>query len=88
MKAKNPFASNPFSGLNGTPPKLVPVPEAPETHEVRKPMRSYLSQGAGGLSFDGLLGPPGKGPKTITKVKTEFREAPQDEDGLSPPRYG
>ena len=83
----NPFASNPFS--RGRELKLQTVPDAPETHEPRKPLRTYLSQGGSGISLEGLLG-SGKSRKPVVQEKVVYREAPQDdEDGDdSAPRYG
>lgn len=44
--AKSPFAFNPFS--HDSELVLVKVPEAPETHEPRKSLRSYLAPRSGG----------------------------------------
>lgn len=84
----NPFVSNPFS--RGRELKLQTVPDAPETHEPRKPPRTYLSQGGGGISLDGLLGSGGKARRPIVQEKVVYREAPQDDGDSddSAPRYG
>lgn len=70
---KNPFAAVPRPNPFGIPdPKLVSVPTALETHEQRKPLRSYLAaSGGGGLGelLGGLGGKPSK-PRVIEVVRT------------------
>jgi hypothetical protein len=52
--------------------KLVTVPNAPETHEPLKPLRSYLTKGSDALaSLLGDLG--GSGRKIPKKVEVEKR---------------
>ena len=61
MQKPNPFTKNPFSQVDAV--TLLKMPEAPETHEVRKPMRQYL--GAGGVDMPN----PPKKPRVIEKIK-------------------
>jgi hypothetical protein len=95
-KRPNPFAStrelNPLSMVDA--PLLVKVPDAPETHERRKPMRGYLSGTGGPLdNLFSLL--DGKQPQVPRKIEV-VRDAPArasddggDEDaGPPPPRFG
>lgn len=74
----NPFRKNPLSSTSE--PKLVVIPENVETHEVRKPVRTYLSPGGGGISLDGLLGSPQRQRKPLEVIKTVYREPPVDHD--------
>lgn len=71
MKNPNPFSTNPLTHLPEL--KLVTVPAAPETHEKRQPLRSFLnpSGGSGGLGalLDGLSG----GSRAPKKIEVEKR---------------
>jgi len=100
MTRRNPFASGPDTNplMIADAVQLVPVPSEPiETHEQRKPRRSYLapSGGGGGLDlselFRGLKG----------KRSAPHEKAPEDDDddagqvaavpavpSSGPPRYG
>ena len=60
MNKPNPFTKNPFTQVEAV--QLLKMPEAPETHEVRKPMRQYL--GAGGIDMPSAP----KKPRVIEKV--------------------
>lgn len=73
--APKPFAKNPFNPRGDV--VLVKVPDAPETHEPRKPLRSYLAARGGGDAGDlsGLLGRKPK--KIIERVRDP---APDDDD--------
>lgn len=41
MKTQNPFLKNPLTGLAAL--TLMKVPDAPETHEARKPLKQWLA---------------------------------------------
>lgn len=63
-KRPNPFAKkNPFTTLEAI--QLVAIPPAPETHEGRRPLRSYLAAGSGGGGAGDALAPLGLKPKRI-----------------------
>lgn len=82
MRTENPFSRNPFTSTPAV--KLLTVPEAPETHEQQKPMRSYLSAGSGAGILDGLTGSPRRGPRSVERLKVVYRDQPQsggDDDG-------
>ena len=64
-KRPDPFAHNPLRLADKL--ELVKVPDAPETHEVRKPLRSYLAP-KGALGGD-AGGPPPRVKKIIERVK-------------------
>ncbi len=96
-KRRNPFAGgsqNPFSSVDEL--QLVKVPDAPETHERRKPMRGYLSGSQGPLDnlFGMLDGKQPRPPQKIEVVRTEKAQAGGEDDdapvsaGDGPPRYG
>jgi len=69
-KRPEPFKANPFTLLPEV--KLVAVPNAPETHEPMKPLRSYLTKGTDALAS--LLGDlSGGGRKAPKKVEVERR---------------
>src|SRR5271170_4449886 len=86
-KRPNPFAStrelNPLSMVDE--PILVKVPDAPETHERRKPMRGYLSGTGGPLDnlFSLLDGKQPQVPRKIEVVRNvpAVGEAGGDDDG-------
>lgn len=87
--APNPFAANPF-GVDGF--VAAPIPPAPETHEPRRALRSYLGAQGGGMDLSALL--PGA-PQPTRKVEVEkIREVEKaspaggddDEDGTSQSR--
>jgi hypothetical protein len=95
VKRQNPFASsqdrNPFQLASEV--KLVPVPDAPETHEKRVPRRNYLSAGpGGGIDLEGLFAGAGRGRKGMVPHETARQpEEPMDEPATvetPPPRYG
>ncbi|MFA6132565.1 MAG: hypothetical protein WC869_00960 [Phycisphaerae bacterium] len=80
----SPFRKNPFNKSDEL--VLVKVPEAPETHEPRKSLRSYLAPRAGGdlSELAAALG-GGRRPK---KIIEHVRDAspPDDNDGeFAPP---
>jgi hypothetical protein len=78
-KRPDPFAHNPLRLADKL--ELVKVPDAPETHEVRKPLRSYLAP-KGALGGD-AGGPPPKVKKIIERVK-EAPSAGDDDDSDLP----
>jgi len=64
LKRPNPFArKNPFTVLDAI--QLVAIPPAPETHEGRRPLRSYLAAGSSGGGIGDALAPLGLKPKRI-----------------------
>jgi len=77
--SKSPFVKNPFS--REKEPVLVKVPEAPETHEPRKALRSYLAaRGGGDMSeLAAALGGGRRPKKIIERVKDTA--PPDDEEG-------
>lgn len=95
VQHRNPFAStqdrNPFQLTSEL--KLVPVPDAPETHEKRVPRRSYLAGSAGGgIDLDGLFAGMGRGRKgAVPHEPARQPEEPMEEPAVveaPPPRYG
>jgi hypothetical protein len=64
-----PFSKNPFTAKD---PKLVKVPDAPETHEPPKRLRSYLVGASLSDSISTALSPllPGA-PRPSRKVEVE-----------------
>lgn len=76
---KTPFTKNPFNADRDL--VLVKVPEAPETHEPRKPLRSYLAaRGGGDMSeLAAALGGGRRPKKIIERVKDTA--PPDDEEG-------
>ncbi len=76
---KTPFAKNPFSREREL--VLVKIPEAPETHEPRKTLRSYLAPRSGGdlSELAAALGGGRKQRKIIERVKDT--SPPDEEDG-------
>jgi len=83
MKTRSPFNYNPFTLLQE--PKLVAVPNAPETHPQRTPLRSYLSRSSDGLgSLLDALGGSGKKPKKVVVEKFIPRETSPEEEVLVP----
>lgn len=76
-RPSNPFVANPFSSK--PEPVLLVIPEAPETHEARKPLRTYLAPAGGGMGMlDGLMGGRPAMPKKIERLQVVYRDPPQD----------
>ena len=72
-KRPDPFSHNPLRLADKL--ELVKVPDAPETHEPRKPLRSYLApKGAGG-------GDAGGPPPRVKKIIERVKEAPSADGG-------
>lgn len=63
MTKQNPFSKNPFTTKEK--PELLKIPDAPETHEPRKPLRAWLGKPGGG--DDG--GRPSKPKKIVQTVR-------------------
>jgi hypothetical protein len=78
LKTENPFTKNPLTSLDRI--ELVkPAGSPPETHEARKPLRSYLGSGGGGLGelLSGLGG--GQRSKPTVVLPGETRPEPTAE---------
>jgi hypothetical protein len=84
-RRENPFKKNPLALIEGETP--VKVPDAPETHEVRKPARSYLAKP--GAALDGGS-TPAKPRRIIERVREVVSADPEEaavgEAGPPPPR--
>lgn len=81
---KSPFSRNPFNKSDEL--VLVKIPDAPETHEPRKPLRSYLARNSGGdmSELAAALGGGRKPKKIIERVRDA--SPPDDDDGeFTPP---
>lgn len=82
---KTPFSANPFS--DGSEPVLLKIPDAPETHEQRKPLRAYLApRGGGDMSELAAALGGGRRPRKIIEHVRDARP-PEDEGGedFTPP---
>lgn len=74
----NPFKTNPFALVEFAP---LPIPPAPETHEPRRPLRSYLAGQGGSDAIATALSPllPGA-PRPSRKIEVErIREVERPE---------
>jgi hypothetical protein len=82
-KATNPFTYNPLSRMDE--PVLLKVPDAPETHEPRKPLRTYLAARGGGGDLSELLSAiSGRKPKMVVE-RVKDTEPPDEEDEFVAP---
>ena len=79
MAKKNPFSHNPLAPSDK--PELVKVPDAPETHEPRKPLRAWLGKPG---ADSGAAAPKAK--RIIERVREVAAAEQVDEVPLPAPR--
>lgn len=79
-----PFRKNPFNKSDEL--VLLKIPDAPETHEPRKSLRSYLAPRSGGdmSELAAALG-GGRRPKKIIERVRDTAPAEDDDGDFTPP---
>lgn len=87
MRQPNPFTTNPLTTLAAV--KLVTVPAAPETHEKRVPLRTYLAA-PGAIEIGSGVSPSPKRPVAILAAlqPASAPETAEEPAAPVPPRFG